>query len=88
MGYPKETLGYYFYNGSEGKVFVARNGGFLEKEFLKGEKSGRKVQLKEVQEEPTGQDSTIDANIAEQDETPKTREAPQQPRRSARLRKA
>jgi hypothetical protein len=69
-------------------VFVARNGGFLEKEFLKGEKSGRKVQLKEVQEEPTGQDSTIDANIAEQDETPKTREAPPQPRRSARLRKA
>jgi hypothetical protein len=88
MGYPKETLGYYFYNRLEGKVFVARNGGFLEKEFLKGEKSGRKVQLKEVQEEPTGQDSTIDANIAEQDETPKTREAPPQPRRSARLRKA
>jgi hypothetical protein len=87
MGYPKETLGYYFYNRLEGKVFVARNGGFLEKEFLKGEKSGRKVQLKEVQEEPTGQDSTIDANIVEQDETPKTREAPPQPRRSARLRK-
>jgi len=28
MGYPKETLGYYFYNRSEGKVFVARNGVF------------------------------------------------------------
>jgi hypothetical protein len=30
MGYPKETLGYYFYNRSEGKVFVARNSVFLE----------------------------------------------------------
>ena len=39
VGYPKETLEYYFYNRSEGKVFVARNGVFLEKEFLKGEKS-------------------------------------------------
>ena len=40
VGYPKKTLGYYFYNRSEGKMFVARNGVFLEKEFLKGEKSG------------------------------------------------
>jgi hypothetical protein len=40
VGYPKETLGYYFYNRSEGKVFIARNGVFLEKEFLKKEKSG------------------------------------------------
>jgi hypothetical protein len=37
VGYPKETLGYYFYNRSEGKVFGARNGVFLEKEFLKRE---------------------------------------------------
>ncbi|KAK8990066.1 hypothetical protein V6N11_008583 [Hibiscus sabdariffa] len=32
VGYPKETKGYYFYN--ENKVFVARTGVFLEKEFL------------------------------------------------------
>ena len=38
VGYRKETFEYYFYNRSEGKVFVARNGVFLEKEFLKGEK--------------------------------------------------
>ena len=37
MGYPKKTLGYYFYNRSEGKVFISRNGVFLEKEFLIGE---------------------------------------------------
>ena len=77
--YPKETLGYYFYNGSEGKVFVARNGVFLEKEFLKGEKSGRTVQLEEVRDEPIGSNSTRDANVAEQVETPMAREAPSQP---------
>ena len=88
VGYPKETLGYYFYNRSEGKVFVARNGVFLEKEFLKGEKSGRTVQLEEVRDEPIGQDSTSDANVAEQVEMPMATEAPPQPRRSARLRAA
>ncbi|KAK8504798.1 hypothetical protein V6N12_063805 [Hibiscus sabdariffa] len=40
VGYPKETKGYYFYN--ENKVFVARTGVFLEKEFLT--KSGKETQ--------------------------------------------
>src|SRR6185503_13865292 len=66
VGYPNEILGYYFYNRSAGKVFVARNGVFQEKEFLKGEKSGRMVQLEEVRDGPIGQDSTSDANVAEQ----------------------
>ena len=88
VGYPKETLGYYFYNRTEGKVFVARNGVFLEKEFLKREKSGQKVYLEEVQGEPTEDDSTSDANIAEQVEMPVAKETPPQPRRSARLREA
>jgi hypothetical protein len=69
-------------------VFVAWNGVFLEKEFLKKEKSGQKVYLEEVQDEPIRQDSTSDANIAEQVEIPVVREAPPQPRRSARLRAA
>ena len=34
IGYPKETVGYTFYDRSEGKTFVAKNGSFLEKEFL------------------------------------------------------
>ena len=33
---------------SEGKIFVAKNGSFLEKEFLSREVSGRKVELDEV----------------------------------------
>ena len=48
IGYPKETIGYTFYHRSEGKIFVAKNGSFLEKEFLSKEVSGRKVELDEV----------------------------------------
>ena len=48
IGYPKETVGYTFYHRSEGKIFVAKNGSFLKKEFLSKEVSGRKVELDEV----------------------------------------
>ena len=60
-------------------MFVARNGVFLEKEFLKGEKNGRTVQLEEVRDKPIGQDSTSDANVTKQVEMPMAIEAPSQP---------
>jgi hypothetical protein len=88
VGYPKETLGYYFYNRSEGKVFVVRNGVFLKKGFLKRKKCRQKVYLEEVQDETLGQDFTSDANVAERVEMPVAREAPPQPRRSERARRA
>ena len=50
IGYPKETVGYTFYLRSEGKFFVAKNGSFLEKEFLSKELSGRNIELDEVVE--------------------------------------
>ncbi|KAK2389827.1 secreted RxLR effector protein [Trifolium repens] len=53
VGYPKETKGYYFYNPTEGKVFVARTGVFLEREFISKGISGRNVELEEIQEPPT-----------------------------------
>ena len=43
-----KTYGYTFYHRSEGNKFVAKNGSFLEKEFLSKEVSGRKVELDEV----------------------------------------
>jgi hypothetical protein len=43
-------MGYYFYNHSDGKVFVARTGVFLETIFISKGISGRKVELKEIQE--------------------------------------
>ncbi|KAK8701284.1 hypothetical protein V6N13_019674 [Hibiscus sabdariffa] len=51
VGYPKETKGYYFYNSKENKVFVARTGVFLEKEFLSNKGNGRNIELKEVQQQ-------------------------------------
>ena len=57
-------------------MFVARNGVFLEKEFLKGDKSGRKVYLEEVQGESLGQPSTSDANTTEPVEEPVTIQPP------------
>jgi len=50
VGYPKNMVGYSFYHRTEGKVFVAKNGVFLEKEFLAKEVSGRTVQLDEIGE--------------------------------------
>ena len=47
IGYPKETIGYTFYHRSEGKIFVAKNGSFLE-EFLSKGVNSRKVELDEV----------------------------------------
>ena len=34
IGYSKENVGYTLYHRSEGKLFIAENGSFLEKEFL------------------------------------------------------
>ena len=47
IGHPK-TVGYTSCLRSEGKIFVATNESFLEKEFLSKEVSGRKVELDEV----------------------------------------
>ncbi|KAK8704803.1 hypothetical protein V6N13_048415 [Hibiscus sabdariffa] len=44
-----ETEGYYFYN--KNKVFVARTGVFLEKEFLTNSGKGRNIKLDEVQQQ-------------------------------------
>ncbi|PWA63339.1 zinc finger, CCHC-type [Artemisia annua] len=47
VGYPKETMGYYFYYPAENKVFVARYGDFLEKELISQELSGREYDLED-----------------------------------------
>ncbi|KAJ9566114.1 hypothetical protein OSB04_002080 [Centaurea solstitialis] len=53
VGYPKTTVGYYFYNPEENKVFVARNGKFLEEKFLSLENTRKDVDLQVVDEEST-----------------------------------
>ena len=49
VGYPKETMGYYFYHLLEQKVFVSKHAIFLEKEFLQRKDSESKIELEEVQ---------------------------------------
>ncbi|KAK8600794.1 hypothetical protein V6N12_050642 [Hibiscus sabdariffa] len=51
VGYPKEAKGYYFYNHKENKVFVARTGVFLEKDFLSSKEDRRNIELEEVQQQ-------------------------------------
>ncbi|KAJ9542291.1 hypothetical protein OSB04_028797 [Centaurea solstitialis] len=53
VGYPRTTVGYYFYNPEENKVFVARNGKFLEKKFLSFGNTRKDVDLQVVDEENT-----------------------------------
>ena len=49
VGYPKESIGYYFYNPTQQKMFVSRYTIFLEKEFIQEGDSVRSVELEEVQ---------------------------------------
>ncbi|GJZ68045.1 retrotransposon protein, putative, ty1-copia subclass [Tanacetum coccineum] len=53
IGYPKETMGYYFYFPPENKIVVARYAEFLEKNLISQEVSGRAVELEEIQDEDT-----------------------------------
>ncbi|GKC26704.1 hypothetical protein Tco_1033998 [Tanacetum coccineum] len=45
-GYPKETMGYYFYYPLENEIFVSRNAEFFENSFLIQEASGSHKLLK------------------------------------------
>lgn len=45
IGYHKNTVGYCFYHKTNGKVFVSKNGVFLEKEFLVKSLSGRTTEI-------------------------------------------
>ena len=64
MGYPKETLGYYFC--TDHRVFVSRHATFLEKEFILEGNSGSKIELDEVQEAQTTTDRVETPVLTEQ----------------------
>jgi hypothetical protein len=83
VGYPREIKGYYFYNKAEVKVFVARNGVFMGKEFVSKGVSGGKVQLEEIQETPKNVLAPTDQIQEVQDVVPLDIEVPA-PRRSMR----
>nr|GEW26166.1 retrotransposon protein, putative, Ty1-copia subclass [Tanacetum cinerariifolium] len=53
IGYPKETMGYYFYFPPENKIVVARYDEFFEKNLITQEVIGRAIDLEEIQDEDT-----------------------------------
>ncbi|GJY35213.1 retrotransposon protein, putative, ty1-copia subclass [Tanacetum coccineum] len=53
IGYPKETMGYYFYFSPENKIVVARYVKFFEKSLITQKVSGRAIDLEEIQDEDT-----------------------------------
>nr|GEW46796.1 hypothetical protein [Tanacetum cinerariifolium] len=53
IGYPKETMGYYFYYPLKNKIRVARNAEFLENGLMTQEASGSLEYLEIIQEEDT-----------------------------------
>ncbi|KAL0462658.1 UNVERIFIED_CONTAM: hypothetical protein Slati_0153400 [Sesamum latifolium] len=57
IGYPQETMGYYFYDLSEQKIFVLRNSMFLEKDFP-ADNRWDEVLLEESSEEPQHDNTT------------------------------
>src|SRR4051812_40128262 len=99
IGYPKETVGYTFYHRSERKTFVAKNGSFLEKEFLSKEVSGRKVELDELivpapllenntSQEPVSVTSEPISEEVNDDDHGTSDQVTTEPRRSTRVRSA
>nr|GEV52139.1 hypothetical protein [Tanacetum cinerariifolium] len=57
VGYPKETMGYYFYFPHENKVIVARYGNFFERDLISQKFSGRDNDLKMIIEIPVEPES-------------------------------
>ncbi|GJT86317.1 zinc finger, CCHC-type containing protein [Tanacetum coccineum] len=66
--YPKETMGYYFYNPSKNKVFFARNAEFFESNLIDQEASGSLEDLEIIQEEDTNPSLDTSLNHEEDDQ--------------------
>ncbi|GJU22746.1 putative retrotransposon protein [Tanacetum coccineum] len=65
-GYPKETMGYYFYFPPENKIVVAMYAEFFEKRLISQEIGGRAVDLEEIQKEEDTTPSEITSNIPQE----------------------
>ncbi|GKD19387.1 hypothetical protein Tco_1208545 [Tanacetum coccineum] len=59
IGYPKETMGYYFYFPPKNKIVVVRYVEFFEKNLITQEVSGRAIDLEEIQDEDTSPSEII-----------------------------
>ena len=96
---PKGNYWVHFYHRSEGKIFIAKNGSLLEKEFLSKEVSGRKVELDELtvpapllqsstSQKPVSVTPTPISEEANDDDHETSEQDTTEPRRSTRVRSA
>ena len=65
VGYPRETIGYYFYRPEEQSIFFTKRVIFLEDEYLLRRDSGSKVVLEEVLDPNTNATSLDENSIPE-----------------------
>ncbi|GJW83189.1 retrotransposon protein, putative, ty1-copia subclass [Tanacetum coccineum] len=63
IGYPKKTMGYYFYFPPGNKIVVARYAEFLEKNLISQEVSRRAEELEEIQNKDTSPSSENTSKI-------------------------
>ncbi len=65
VGYPKDTMGYYFYNPNEQKVFISRDAVFLEEDFVVDSRKDNGIILQELTEtsDSTASDDSTRVNI-------------------------
>ena len=65
VGYPRETIGYYFYHPEEQSIFFTKRVIFLEDEYLLRRDSGIKVVLEEVLDPNTNATSLDENSVPE-----------------------
>ena len=82
IGYPKDSLGYYFYLLAEQVIVISRNAIFLEKEFLQEGSKGRKIAL---EEESSNEANQVDQMDVDQESNPIENIITPSPRRSSRV---
>ncbi|KAJ9561430.1 hypothetical protein OSB04_006590 [Centaurea solstitialis] len=69
VGYPKKTMGYYFYYPPENKIFVARYAEFLENRLILQEASGSTIDFDEIQSEDAQPSSNTSEHHTEVEHT-------------------
>ncbi|GJZ85684.1 retrotransposon protein, putative, ty1-copia subclass [Tanacetum coccineum] len=75
VGYPKETMGYYFYYPLENKIFVARYVEFFKNSLISQEASGSTVDFDEIQRQdaqPSENTSQHQPKVKHDDVDPQT----------------
>ena len=86
VGYPKDSIGYLFYNPTENNIFVSRKAEFLESKFLSEKTSGRHVDLEEdletlpntLEDDPIVQQKVVEPEqpvVQDSEETPNFRKS-------------